>query len=184
MSKPNYQIAVLVGSLRKESFNRRFADALARLAPPGFSFRFPDLNLPLFNQDEENTPTEAVARFRADIRASDAVVFVTPEYNRSFSGVLKNAIDTASRPYGQSAWAGKPAAVTGVSVGPYGTSMAQQHLRNVLAHLDMPTMGQPELFVQATDALFNPDGSLGEKTARHAQAWMDRFVAWVSLHAG
>ncbi len=183
MSKSKYEIVVLVGSLRKESLNRRFAEALARLAPADLSFRFLDINLPLFNQDEENTPTDAVARFRESVKAADGVVFVTPEYNRSISGVLKNAIDTGSRPYGRSVWAGKPAAVMGVSVGPFGTSMAQQHLRNVLAHLDMPTLGQPEMFLFANDSLFAADGNLGDDVGAMAKNWMERYGAWVKRHA-
>lgn len=183
MTKSKHEIVVLVGSLRKESLNRRFAEALVRLAPADFSFRFLDVNLPLFNQDEENNPTEAVARFRETVKAADGVVFVTPEYNRSISGVLKNAIDTGSRPYGQSVWAGKPAAVMGVSVGPFGTSMAQQHLRSVLAHLDMPTLGQPEMFFYANESLFGADGTLGAEAGKLAQVWMDRYTAWVKRHA-
>ena len=184
MTKSKYEIVVLVGSLRKESLNRRFADALVRLAPAGFSFRFLDLHLPLFNQDEEYNPTETVAAFRKTVKAADGVVFVTPEYNRSISGVLKNAIDTGSRPYGESVWAGKPAAVMGVSVGPFGTSMAQQHLRNTLAHLDMPTLGQPEMFFHANESLFTADGSLGADASSLAKAWMERYTAWVKQHAG
>lgn len=183
MSKSKYEIVVLVGSLRKESLNRRFAEALIRFAPADLSFRFLNINLPLFNQDEENTPTEAVARFRESVKAADGVVFVTPEYNRSISGVLKNAIDTGSRPYGQSVWAGKPAAVMGVSVGPFGTSMAQQHLRNVLAHLDMPTLGQPEMFLHANESLFGSDGGLGADVSGLAKGWMERYGAWVKRHA-
>jgi chromate reductase, NAD(P)H dehydrogenase (quinone) len=110
------------------------------------------------------------------------VLFVTPEYNRSIPGVLKNAIDHASRPYGHSAWAGKPAGVLGVSVGAIGTANAQQHLRNVLAYLDMPTLGQPEAFVQAKDGLFDEAGHFGADSLKFMQAWMDRYVAWVSAH--
>src|SRR5664279_5295992 len=102
-------------------------------------------------------------------------MFVTPEYNRSIPGVLKNAIDHASRPYGQSAWAGKPAGVLGVSVGAIGTAMAQQHLRNVLAYLDMPTLGQPEAFIQATDKLFDEAGNIGDGSKKFLQSWLDRY---------
>jgi NAD(P)H-dependent FMN reductase len=110
--------------------------------------------LPLYNQDDDSNPAEVVTRLKGKITAAHGVIFVTPEYNRSIPGVLKNAIDHASRPYGQSAWKGKPAGVLGASVGPSGTAMAQQHLRNVLAYLDMPTLAQPEAFIQASDSYF------------------------------
>ncbi|HRC72400.1 MAG TPA: NAD(P)H-dependent oxidoreductase, partial [Candidatus Competibacter sp.] len=112
------------------------------------------------------------------------VLFVTPEYNRSIPGVLKNAIDHASRPYGQSAWNGKPAGVIGVSVGAIGTALAQQHLRNILAYLNMPTLGQPEAFIQAKDGLFDGAGNIGESSRKFLQDWMNQYVAWVKKHAG
>lgn len=113
----------------------------------------------------------------------EGVLFVTPEYNRSIPGVLKNAIDHASRPYGQSAWAGKPAGIIGVSVGAIGTALAQQHLRNVLAYLDMPTLGQPEAFIQAKDDLFDGAGNIGRASKQFLQDWMDRYAGWVKGHA-
>ncbi len=180
-----YQIAVVVGSLRKESFNRKLAEALPRLAPADFSFKQLRIDdLPLYNQDDDGNPAEAVKRLKAEIKASQGVLFVTPEYNRSIPGVLKNAIDHASRPYGQSAWAGKPAGVIGVSIGAIGTAMAQQHLRNVLSYLDMPLLGQPEAFVQAKEGLFNDDGSIGPASKDFLQGWVDKYVAWVKRHAG
>lgn len=180
-----YQIAVIVGSLRRDSINRKFADALVRLAPAEFSFRQLDIgSLPLYNQDDEATPTEAVKNLKDGIRAAQGVLFVTPEYNRSIPGVLKNALDHASRPYGQSAWAGKPAGVIGVSPGAIGSAMAQQHLRNILAYLDMPTLGQPEAFVQAKDGLYDEAGNIGEASKKFLQGWMDKYVAWVKQHAG
>jgi chromate reductase len=178
-------IAVVVGSLRHDSFNRKLANALAKLAPPNVSFtqvRIDDL--PLYNQDDDANQSEATKRLKAEISAAQGVLFVTAEYNRSIPGVLKNAIDQASRPYGQSAWAGKPAAVIGVSVGAIGTSMAQQHLRNVLAYLDMPTLGQPEAFLQAKEGLFADDGSIGADSKAFVQAFVDKFLAWVSRHTG
>ncbi|MGL5114271.1 MAG: NADPH-dependent FMN reductase, partial [Beijerinckiaceae bacterium] len=129
-----YQIAVFVGSLRKESFNRKLATALARLAPAGFAFKQIEIgDLPFYNQDDDASPPASVERLKAAIAAADGLLFVTAEYNRSIPGVLKNAIDHASRPYGKSVWAGKPAGIIGVSLGAIGTAMAQQHLRNVLA---------------------------------------------------
>lgn len=121
-------IAVIVGSIRKDSLNQKLADALAKLAPPEFSFTRVRLDdLPLYNQDDDGNPVAAVTRLRQAIRAADGLLFLTPEYNRSIPGVLKNAIDHASRPWGQSVWAGKPAGVLGVSVGAIGTALVRQH---------------------------------------------------------
>ena len=180
-----YRIAVLVGSLRKASFNRQLASALPKLAPGNFSFHQPEIgDLPLYNQDDDGQPHAAVTRLKSEIKESQGLLFVTPEYNRSIPGVLKNAIDHASRPYGQSAWAGKPAGVIGVSVGAIGTAMAQQHLRNVLAYLDVPTLGQPEAFVHAKDGLFDDAGNIGSGSKDFLQGWVDAYVAWIKLHAG
>jgi chromate reductase, NAD(P)H dehydrogenase (quinone) len=181
MSK--YKIAVVVGSLRRDSFNRKLANAIIKLAPLEFSFKqLPIGDLPLYNQDDDASPAESVKLLKNEIRAADGLLFVTPEYNRSIPGVLKNAIDHASRPYGQNAWAGKPAGVLGVSVGAIGTAMAQQHLRNVLAYLDVPTLGQPEAFIQAKEGLFDKAGNIGADTEQFLQNWMDRYVAWVLKH--
>lgn len=178
-----YQVAVIVGSLRSDSFNRKLATAMAMLAPANFSFKQLRIDdLPLYNQDDDANPADSVIRLKADISASQALLFVTPEYNRSIPGVLKNAIDHASRPYGQSAWAGKPAGVLGVSVGPIGTSLAQQHLRNILAYLDVPTMGQPEAFIQNKEGLFDAENRIGEASKQLLQGWLDRYVAWVTRH--
>lgn len=180
-----YQIAVIVGSLRKDSFNRKLADALVKLGPGDFSFQQLKIgDLPLYDQDNDANQAESVKRFKSQIKASQGVIFVTPEYNRSLPGVLKNAIDNASRPYGQSAFAGKPAGVLGISVGAIGTSLAQQHLRNVLAYLDMPTLGQPEVFLQAKEGFFDAAGNIGNAdTRKFLQGWMDAYVAWVKKHA-
>jgi chromate reductase len=179
-----YPIAVVVCSLRKESFNRKFAYAIAKLAPPEFSFEHVDIGtLPLYNQDDDANQADAVKVFKAKIGAACGLLFVTAEYNRSIPGVLKNAIDQGSRPYGQSAWAGKPAGVIGVSVGTLGTAMAQQHLRNVLAYLDMPTMNQPEGFIQVKDGLFDATGGIGPDSRKFLQRWMDKYVAWVKRYS-
>ena len=178
------KIAVLVGSLRRDSFNRQLANGLARLAPPDVSFKPLEIGeLPLYNQDDDAHQAESVLRMKSAIKAADGVLFVTPEYNRSIPGVLKNAIDHGSRPYGQSAFAGKPAGIIGASVGAIGTAMAQQHLRNVLAYLDMPTMGQPEAFIHAKDGLFDDSGDIGSATRKFLQGWMDSYLAWVKHHA-
>ncbi|HSU05289.1 MAG TPA: NAD(P)H-dependent oxidoreductase [Acetobacteraceae bacterium] len=180
-----YQIAVVVGSLRRESFNRALANAVAKLGPQEFTFKQAQISdLPLYNQDDDANQPAAVKRLKGEISAANGVLFVTAEYNRSIPGVLKNAIDNASRPYGQSAWAGKPAGILGVSVGAIGTAVAQQHLRTVLAYLNMPTLGQPEAFIQAKEGLFDSDGSIGAGSKAFLQSWMDAYVAWVKQHAG
>lgn len=180
-----YPIAVIVGSLRKDSLNRKLANAIAKLAPDEFTFKQLEIgNLPLYNQDDDAHPAASVSALKAEIRAARGLLFVTPEYNRSIPGVLKNALDHASRPYGQSAWTGKPAGVLGVSPGAAGTAMAQQHLRNILAYLDVPTMGQPEAFIQAKEGLFDEQGEIGSGSRSFLQGWMDRYVAWVTKYAG
>jgi chromate reductase len=180
-----YQIAVVVGSLRRDSFNHKLAEAVIALAPPEFSFKHVRIDdLPLYNQDDDSHQAEQVKRLKGEITESQGVLFVTPEYNRSISGVLKNAIDHASRPYGQSAWAGKPAGVMGASVGAPGTSMAQQHLRTILAYLDMPTLGQPEVFIHVKEGFFGEDGNVADAGSKaFLQTWMDRYVDWVKKHA-
>lgn len=178
MSK--HTIVVIVGSLRHDSFNSKLASALAKLAPPDFLFVHSNIgDLPLYNQDDDADQSATVKRLKAEILAAKGLLFVTPEYNRSIPGVLKNALDHASRPYGESAWAGKPAGVIGVSVGAIGTAMAQQHLRNVLAYLNVPTLGQPEAFIQAKDDLFDANGDIGPASKAFLQSWMDHYIAWV-----
>lgn len=179
MSK--YQIAVIVGSLRKDSINRRLANALIKLAPPEFSFKQLELgDLPLYNQDDDANQAQSVRRLKNEIASSHGLIFVTPEYNRSIPGVLKNAIDQASRPAGQNALAGKPAGVLGASIGALGTALAQQHLRNVLAFLDVPLLGQPEVFLQVKDGFFDEAGNIANQdTKKFLQGWMNRYVAWV-----
>ncbi len=178
------RIAVLVGSLRKESYNRTLANAVIALAPEGFTFDHVRIDdLPPYNQDTEQQPGEAVTRLRNAIRQADGLLFATPEYNRSVSGVLKNAIDHASRPYGESTFTGKPAGVIGASIGAPGASMAQQHLRNILAYLDVPTLGQPEVFVHVTEGMFDASGTLvRDDTREFLQTWMDKYVEWVRTH--
>ncbi|MGV3682995.1 MAG: NADPH-dependent FMN reductase [Acidovorax sp.] len=179
----NVQIAVIVGSLRKDSFNRKLATAIERLAPADFKFtqlRIDDL--PLYNQDDDGNQAASVLRLKSEVKAAQGLLFVTPEYNRSIPGVLKNALDHGSRPYGQSAWGGKPAGVIGASVGAIGTALAQQHLRNVLGYLDVPTLGQPEGFIHAKEGLFDADGNVGEGSKKFLQGWVDAYVAWVKQH--
>lgn len=179
----NYTIAVIVGSLRRDSFNRRLAEAVVRLAPPEYTFRQLKIDdLPLYNQDDDANQAAPVKRLKQQIMESQGLLFVTPEYNRSIPGVLKNALDQASRPYGQNAWAGKPAGILGVSIGVIGTAVAQQHLRNVLAFLDVPTLGQPEAFIQNKEGLFDPEGNIGPDSRQFFQNWMNRYIAWVKKY--
>ena len=177
-------IAVVVGSIRKESFNRQFAEAFVKLAPQDVKFNFIRIDdLPLYDQDSDAAaPVPAVARLRDEIKAADAVLFFTPEYNRSVPGVLKNAIDQGSRPWGKSVWSGKSAAVLGVSVGAIGTALAQQHLHNVLAYLNMPTLPGNEAFIQWKDGLV-VNGEVGPASKDFAQNIMNNFIAWVKQTA-
>jgi chromate reductase len=179
-----YQIAVVVGSLRRDSINRKLADAVTRLAPAEFSFKQLSIgDLPLYNQDDDGNPGESVRRLKAEVKAAAGLLFVTPEYNRSIPGVLKNALDHASRPYGQNAFAGKPAGVIGGSVGAIGTACAQQHLRTILAYLDVATLGQPEAFMHVKEGFFDANGEVADAgTRRFLQNWMDQYVNWVMKH--
>lgn len=179
-----YQIAVVVGSLRRDSINRKLAGALVRMAPPEFAFKQLSIgNLPLYNQDDDAHQAASVKALKNEIASASGLLFVTPEYNRSISGVLKNAIDHASRPYGQNAWAGKPAGVIGASIGAIGSALAQQHLRNILAYLDVPTLGQPEAFIQVKEGFFDADGNIANAdTGKFLQGWMNRYVAWIRTH--
>lgn len=179
-----YKIAVIVGSLRKESFNHKLALALSRLAPSEFLFEIVRIDdLPLYNQDDDGNQAATVKRMKQHIASAQGLLFVTPEYNRSIPGVLKNAIDHGSRPYGQSVWGGKPGAVVGVSVGAIGTALAQQHLRNILAYLDVPTLGQPEAFIHHKEGLFTDSGEIGPASREFLAGWMAKYVEWVKRHA-
>ncbi len=178
------KIGYIVGSLRQDSINRRLSQALIPLAPTEVSFTEIGIgDLPLYNQDQDSKPAVEVTRLKEGIASADGLIFFTPEYNRSIPGVLKNAIDHASRPYGQSAWAGKAAGVLGASVGPHGTAMAQQHLRNILAYLDCPTLGQPEVYLKLGPESFDSSGQLQDTRTRSLlQAWIDKYLAWVETH--
>lgn len=179
-----YQIAVIIGSLRRDSFNRKLANAMIKLAPADLSFKHLEIgDLPLYNQDHDANPAEVVKTLKDNIKSSQGLLFFSPEYNRSMPGVLKNAIDHGSRPYGQNAWAGIPAGILGISPGSAGTAMAQQHLRNVLAYLDVPTMGQPEAFIQMKEGLFDETGNIGNADSlKFLQSWMNRFGDWIKKH--
>ncbi|MHC6226460.1 NADPH-dependent FMN reductase [Pseudomonas sp. X10] len=180
-----YSVAVVVGSLRKDSYNRKVAHVLGELAPSSLSLKIVEIgDLPLYNEDIDVDPPEAYTRFREQLRGSDAVLFVTPEYNRSVPGVLKNAIDVGSRPYGQSAWSGKPGAVISVSPGAIGGFGANHHLRQSLVFLDVPCMQMPEAYIGGAASLFDESGKLSEKSRPFLQTFIDKFAAWVKLNKG
>jgi chromate reductase len=163
----NTKILGIAGSLRKASFNRMALNAARGLVPVGATLETLDLpDLPGFNQDNEKSPPAAVTDMKARIRAADAILLVTPEYNYSIPGVLKNAIDWASRPYGDSAWKGKPAAVMGASAGALGTARAQYDLRKCFVFLDMPDVNQPEVMISAAASKFDEAGNLTDATAQ------------------
>lgn len=175
------KIGVVVGSNRKESINRKLANALVKLAPDDLRCEFLRIDdLPVFNQDKDRDPIESVVRLRREIARADGILFVTPEHNRSIPTALKNALDWASRPSGQNKWSGKPAAIVGASPGAVGTAAVQQHLRSVLGYLDMPTLGQPEAFIQFNDDLIDEDGEISVKSTRKfLQGFMDRYAEWI-----
>ena len=178
-------IAVLVGSLRKESFNRKMAKALMKQSPDSLSLEIIEIGgLPLYNQDLDDSPPAAWTEFRERLKKVDGVLFVTPEYNRSVPGVLKNAIDVGSRPYGKNAWAEKPGAVVSVSPGAIGGFGANHHLRQSLVFLDVPAMPQPEAYIGKAGDLFDERGDLSnESTREFAAEFMNAFAAWVETHA-
>ena len=175
------KVAVLVGSLRKGSFNRMTAGILAAVAPPEMHLEILEIRqLPLYNQDDDDAPPAQCVAFREKIRAADAVLFVTPEYNRSVPGVLKNALDVGSRPYGHSAWDGKPAAVVSVSPGAIGGFGANHHLRQSLVFLNVPAMPQPEAYIGGAATLFDKDGNItNEGTRKFLKDFMEAFAAWI-----
>ena len=181
-----YRIAVVVGSLRKESFNRQLARAVTSLAPSDISFDFVDIGVrPLYNQDDDADFPEVGRKFKQQIEAADALLFVTPEYNRSMPGVLKNAIDWGSRPWGTNSWKGKPGAVLGTSPSPLGAAIAQQHLRTVLACLDVALLALPEMFIKHDAGKINEKGEIiADDMRKFLQSFIDRYVAWIQLQLG
>lgn len=179
MSVP--RIAVIVGSLRKASFNRQLAHAVERLAAERFRFQFAEIGgLPLYNQDDDADFPVPSREFKAAIEGSDGLLFVTPEYNRSMPGVLKNAIDIGSRPAGSTTFSGKRAGIIGMSPGAHGTVSSQQHLRNALAAVDVAVLPQPEIALQYKEGWFDASGDVAdERTRKRLLAFLDRFEAWV-----
>jgi chromate reductase len=178
------KIAVLVGSLRKESYTRKVAKTLMLLAPPTLDMEIVEIGqLPLYNQDDDDSPPPVYTEFRDKIKEFDGVLFCTPEYNRSMPGVLKNAIDVGSRPYGQSAWNAKPCGVVSVSPGAIGGFGANNHLRQSLVFLNMPPMQQPEAYIGNIANKFDGDKLNDAALNGFLQTFVDAFAVWVERHA-
>lgn len=178
-----YSVAVLVGSLRKESINRKLAHALMEMAPASLKLALVEIrDLPLYNEDIDVSPPAAYNVFREQVSSSDAVLFVTPEYNRSVPGGLKNAIDVGSRPYGKSVWNGKPGAVITASPGAVGGFGANHNVRQSMVFLNVPCMQQPEAYVGGAGTLFDEAGTLSEKSRPFLQKFIDAFANWVEQH--
>ena len=176
-----YKIGVIVGSLRKESYNLKTAKALIDMGPESLSFEMIDIaNLPMFNEDLEGTPPKEWVIFREQIVAADGILFLTPEYNRSVTGVLKNAIDVGSRPYGQNSWDGKPAGIVSVSIGNISGFGANHHLRQSLVFVNMHTMAQPEAYIGGAGALFDDEEKLtSDSTKDFLKSFMLAFEKWI-----
>lgn len=181
-----YNVAVVVGSIRKDSINRKMATALAAIAPPSLKLEIAEIKqLSFYNQDLDGNPPQDWVDFKARIKAADAVLFVTPEYNRSIPGVLKNAIDVASRPYGQSAWDGKPCAVISVSPGAMGGFGSNHHLRQSLVFLNMPVLQQPEAYIGGGDKLVDESGKItNDKSREFLQKILQSFADLIEKYAG
>ena len=174
------RILGIAGSLRRESYNRAALRAATQLVPTGSSLEIFELEgIPLFNQDDERNPPTKVVEFKQSIRQADAILIVTPEYNYSIPGVLKNAIDWATRPYGDNAWTGKPAAILGASVGPFGTVRAQNHLRQILSALNVFLVNQPEVLIGDAGTKFDAQGNLtDERTKEFITKLLVNLVEW------
>jgi len=184
MSAP-HDVAILVGSLRKDSLNRKMARAAIALAPATLAPEIVEIGgLPLYNMDLDGDAPAAWIEFRTRMQSAKAVLFVTPEFNRSVPAALKNAIDVGSRPYGKSVWSGKPCAVISVSPGALGAFGANHHLRQSFVFLDMPAMQQPEAYIGGAAKLFDDSGALAsEPTREFVTRFMQAFAAWVERHA-
>jgi len=179
MNKP-ITILGIAGSLRRQSYNRSALRAAKQLAPEGVTIDIFELEgIPAFNEDQETNPPAQVVDLKKRIRAEDALLFVTPEYNYSVPGVLKNAIDWASRPYGDSAWSGKPAAIMGASIGNIATARAQYHLRQICVFLNVFPLNQPEVMIGNASQRFDAEGNLtDESTREHIRKLLQSLVQW------
>ena len=180
-----HDVSVIVGSLRRDSINRKVANALAELAPAGMKLAIVEIGqLPIYNQDGDEKPPAEWTAFRERITAADAVLFVTPEHNRSVPAALKNALDVGSRPYGKSAWSGKPGAVVSASPGGIGGFGANHHLRQSLVFLNVPAMAQPEAYIGGADKLFDANGKLvNDGTRKFLQSFMQAYAAWITANS-
>lgn len=175
------KVAVIVGSLRKGSINRQLAEALVKLARPRLDLQIVEISdLPLYNQDDEAALPAPVQRFKSQIEAADAVLFVTPEYNRTFSAALKNAIEWGSRPWGKNSWAGKPGAIIGATPGAVGTGQAQSHLRSVAPVLGVAVMAQPEIYLNYREGQIVDGEIADEGVAGLLNGWVESFAEWAS----
>ena len=181
-----FKVAVIVGSLRKDSHNLKLAKALAKLAHDKLDAHISLIaDLPLYNQDLDNQFPPQAIRLKQEIEGSDAILFVTPEYNRGVPGVMKNAIDWASRPYGKNSFAKKPAALCGTSVGAIGSACAQNAFKSTLSYLDIALMGQPEVYLQFKENLIDFDGNITDaSTQKFLQGFVDQFIDWIGKHHG
>lgn len=178
------KIAVIIGSMRKESFNRKVAKTIMMLAPSTLEMEIVEIGqLPMYNQDDDDNPPATYLEFREKLKQFDGVLFCTPEYNRSVPGVLKNAIDVGSRPYGHSAWSGKPCAIVSVSPGALAGFGANHHLRQSLVFLNMPAMQQPEAYLGNIGGQFDGDQLNNDSTRGFLQKFVDAFATWVERHA-
>ncbi len=178
------KIAVIIGSLRKDSFNRKVGKTLMLLAPPTLDMEIVEIGqLAMYNQDDDASPPATYVEFREKMKQFDGVLFCTPEYNRSVPAALKNAIDVGSRPYGQSVWDGKPCAVVSVTPGATGAFGANHHLRQMLVFLNMPAMQQPEAYIGGIGDKFEGDNLTNDSTRAFLQKFVDAFAAWVERQA-
>ncbi|MDX2274887.1 MAG: NAD(P)H-dependent oxidoreductase [Hyphomonadaceae bacterium] len=174
-------VAVIVGSLRKDSVNRRFAEALAKLAQPNLNLRMVEIgDLPLYNQDLEGALPASVVRFKSEIEAADAVLFVTPEFNRTFPASIKNAIEWGSRPWGKSSWPNKPAAIVGATLGTVGTAAAQFQLRSVLTHIGLHVLNDPEIYLNFREETLANGEIADEGFKAMLRGWVDKFSDWIA----
>lgn len=179
-----HRIGVIVGSLRKESYNLKTAKVLMEEAPESLTMELMDISgLPMFNEDLEGTPPQEWISLREKIHEMDGFLFLTPEYNRSVPGVLKNAIDVGSRPYGENSWNGKPAGVVSVSIGAISGFGANHHLRQSLVFVNVPTMAQPEAYIGGATELFDENGKLtNESTRDFLKTFMEAFQQWIQAN--
>ncbi|CAH1688158.1 2-hydroxy-1,4-benzoquinone reductase [Hyphomicrobiales bacterium] len=176
-----HNVAVIVGSLRRDSINRKFAESIGKLASGRLNFNFVQIgDLPLYNDDLWQSPPDAVLRVKAEVEAADAVLFVTPEYNRTFSPAIKNVIDWGTRPWGKNSWTGKPAAIIGASPGAIGAAVAQNELKGLVTVCGMALLGQPEVYFCYKPELFDSANEVAdESTKAFLNTFIDRFAAWI-----